>query len=378
MMMASSDGNDGISALHKALRSGDVETVRDLGSCCLLWKANSIGWTALHVAASHGWTDEEWLLKRAIEETSSSAVSPFISNRTHNGGHSCISLFFRRHVDPLPWHHAEVREAAVVLREDLLLVRGSPSRSDECRARLQRLDISTDREQQKDEESEEEFSDEAVLPVLRVVRFWHRMELWLRAAYTGTLSTNEQPWSILHALAFAGGCPREVAQLAVALYPDQARTTDAAGNLPLHLLCSSHRNDNDCELLLQALLETHPESAKCVNQEGRLPLNVALARGKHGTFIQRLITAEPLVLYGIRDRETGLPSFALAATSEISNTEVWTQWHRVDALWHFLPPHAQEERLQQARSDLEIVKLNTIYQILRTMPDAIQYGSNMG
>lgn len=391
--MASSAGNDEIGALHKALRSRDVETVRFLGPSCLLWQENSIGWTALHVAASHGWTEEEWLLNKAIEETASSAValkeatsseiSPLISSLTHTGGQSCVALFFRRHVDPLPWHHAEVKDAAAILRDDLSLVAGTPSLVDECRTRLKiLLDPNTDREQQENGDDAAEFSHGEVLSVmndlmLRVVRFWQRMELWLRAAYLGTLSTDEQSWSLLHALAFVGGCPREVAQLAIALYPDQACCADTAGNLPLHLLCSSHNNDSDCEFLLQALLEVHPGSAKCANQEGRLPLNVALAHGKHGTIIQRLVTAEPLVLYGMRDLVTGLPSFALAATREISITEVWAQRHKtsdVGSLWHFLPPPAQEEGLQRARCDLEIVKLNTIYRTLRAMPSAVQFG----
>jgi hypothetical protein len=244
------------------------------------------------------------------------------------------------------------------------------------------LDTNSDREQQENEDDAAEFNHWDVLSVMndsvsRVVRFWQRMELWLRVAYLGTLSTDEQSWSLLHALAFVGGCPREVAQLAVVLNPDQACSADAAGSLPLHLLCSSHHNNSDCEFLLQSLLEVHPETAKCANQEGRLPLNVALAHGKHGTIIQRLITAEPLVLFGMRDLVTGLPCFALAATCEISITELWSQWHNtsdVGSLWHFLPLHAQEERLQQARRDLEIVKLNTIYRILRAIPSAVQFG----
>jgi hypothetical protein len=106
-----------------------------------------------------------------------------------------------------------------------------------------------------------------------------------------------------------------------------------------------------------------------------LPLNSALASGKGGAFAQLLIATEPRVLYGTRDVETLLPSFALAAAAPTLETHLHAyNTSTVGSLWHFLPPHAQQERLEQARQELGVVQLNTIYEILRAMPDAVQFG----
>ena len=359
-----------VPALHHYFRSGAHERVREIVSASpeILWKANSIGWNALHVAASVGWTDDAWLLKKATANASRGTddKSAFLTDRTHNGGHSCISLLFRRHVDPLPWHGDEVKDAALLLRGELQEVAGNPSLLHACRQLV-------DENMVKQENAGFRTPREQHVSVLHVMDFWQRMERWLRAASIQP----EESWSLLHALAYVGGCPVQVAQLAVALNSEQARTCDEHGNLPLHLLCSClPANEDDCQsAFLQALLTANPHAAQCVNQRGRLPLNIALSTGKRGNFVKVLIAAEPRVLMGTRDVETGLPSFALAAAAPTLNAHLHAySTSNVGSLWHFLPPHAQQERLQQARRDLEVIQLNTIYEILRAMPDAVQLG----
>lgn len=361
-----------VTELHGLLRDRNhvSNRVREVVSASpeILWKSNSIGWNALHVAASVGWSDEAWLLEKATECADENA---FISERTHNGGHSCISLFFRRHVDPLPWHHDEVKEAAATVKGGSQTIVDTPTLLDVCRSRIQQ---SQPNEQlveglnREDGSADQTTKDAAVS---RVVEFWRRMELWLQAAYQ-----QQESFRILHALAYVGGCPMEIAQLAISLYPEQTSMCDENGNLPLHLLCCSEpANKDDCQSLLQALLSGYPEGAQCANQSGRLPLNIALASGKGGNFTRLLVAAEPRVLMGTRDVVTGLPSFALAAAAPTLETHLFAyNASDVGSLWHFLPPHAQQERLQQARRDLEVIQVGTIYEILRVMPDAVQFG----
>lgn len=362
-----------VAKLHALLRGEDNEInklkVREIISASpdYLWTANAIGWNALHHVAATGRHDEAWLLEKAVETDKNGL---FISERTHNGGHSCISLFFRRHVDPLPWHDVRVKEAAEFLRDSLRRTTVDQRLLELCRSVLNETKVEQVQSQHESIESNDEDA------ISRITEFSRQLDLWLRSASHTATQENNESFSLVHALSHVGGCPAQVAEFAVALFPDQAATRDENGNLPLHLLCNSEpANEHDCQALLQALLSCYPEAAQSANRTGRLPLNIALSNGKGGDFIKFLIHAEPRVLMGTRDIETGLPSFALAAAAPTLNTHVYAHsTSNVGSLWHFLPPQAQQERLQQAQREVEVVQLNTIYEILRSMPDAVQLG----
>jgi hypothetical protein len=363
-----------IATLHALLRGEDNEInklkVREIISASpnLLWKANAIGWNALHHVAATGWQDEAWLLEKAVETDKKDL---FISERTHNGGHSCISLFFRRHVDPLPWHDAQVKEAAAFLRDCLRRTTVDQRLLELCRSILSGSEVDQVQSQYESIESNED--DDAIS---RITEFSRQLNWWLRSASRTASQEIDESFSLLHALADVGGCPAQVAEFAVVLFPEQAATRDENGNLPLHLLCYSEpsSDENDCQALLHALLSSYPEAAHCTNRCGRLPLNIALSSGKGGAFTKILMYAEPRVLMG-RDMFTRLPSFALAAAAPTLNNHLRAlSTSNVGSLWHFLPPHAKQERLQQAQSEVDAVQLNTIYEIIQFMPDAVQFG----
>jgi len=208
-------------------------------------------------------------------------------------------------------------------------------------------------------------------------------------------------WNVVHALAHTG-CPIEIAQLAVILYPEQVTTPDHNGNLPLHICAASHHHyktdlpdttestdDDDADTdtntntntntntdtqqdkppticpILDILLQTYPEGAKIPDAQGRLPINLALSVGKEWeSGIRNIFMAWPhVVLSGSRDITTKLHPFMLAAAA-VADNQPMTMVMDVPTK---VPMDTNEH-------ELECMKLTTIYELLKIMPDAVRSG----
>mmetsp|Transcript_31805 Transcript_31805/g.69901 ORF Transcript_31805/g.69901 Transcript_31805/m.69901 type:complete len:612 (-) Transcript_31805:1843-3678(-) len=277
--------------------------------------------------------------------------------------------------------------------------------------------------------------DDSMLDTL--LNFWHDMELLLLCAYYGTtdldiIDASCCQWRVVHALAFTG-CPPEVAKLAVALYPEQVHERDERNDLPLHIAVQSRSSSSlweaaeddahavaDIESLVEgvdvitgqrrrgtpytpsaapvikALLDSYPHAAACANGDGRLPLNLALVSGRTWrTGIRDILAACPDALFGTRDPSTHLFPFMLAAIDpkqlrgrqdldhgdeasfEETDEEVRAKKEAtavIGGMWRFMSPETKERVLAKVRKDIDIVRLDTVFEILRAMPDAVRCG----
>lgn len=162
-------------------------------------------------------------------------------------------------------------------------------------------------------------------------------------------------WRCLHALA-AVNCNPRLLRFAVKMFPEQLKERDERGRLPLHIACRktcaytfetrdlNHHGDStvsascsngnttnasiqkkECppksrtELIsiLNPLLEVYPEAASAPDHAtGRLPLHLAIVRGRSwNNGVKLLFQTAPDVI-GQRDSKTGLYPFQLASALE--------------------------------------------------------------
>ena len=233
----------------------------------------------------------------------------------------------------------------------------------------------------------------------------------------------ETSWPILHALSTIG-CPSEIAWLAIKLYPDQVYKRDVNGNLPIHIASKSHNTalsegvwhqgagvdgsapskmSGGTSPMLECLLRVYPEGCLILNLEGQLPIHLAIRAGKMWeTGIYDIFRACPSVLIGaVRDTPSQLHSFMLAATRSSDGTEsggkhipehhdsdsgdqkkdAIEKWEEIYArrnvsraigsMWRYLPSRSKRQYLLSAKASLEKTKLTTIYELLKSMPDAV-------
>jgi len=252
-----------------------------------------------------------------------------------------------------------------------------------------------------------------------LVNFWHEMELLVLAATRLSLKIyNEedaqpdeiQPeWQIVHGLSIIG-CPREIANLAVKLYPEQVRTAGEDGNLALHLASSSHQtsaladgtwhhdqkpygeNASTAPPMMECLLKEYPEAASEKNNAGSYPLNLAILAGKSWQDgVGDIFRAGPnVVLNGSVDSIFGLQPCMLAALPRCDSAIDYNSGLKVresrfeeemrakrsaskniGSMWMLLPDSSKVRALSEAKLDIDKIQLTTIYQLLRVVPEFI-------
>jgi len=260
-----------------------------------------------------------------------------------------------------------------------------------------------------------------------IVKFWHEMELLVMAAThlslyitddhdeIGQGYDGEQERLIVHGLAKVG-CPNEIGRLAVKLYPEQVRQIDINGNLPLHIASLSHKTSalaagihgdqtygENATLgppMMKCLIDVYPGGASEVDSDGRYPINLAILAGK--TWLDGvgdIFRAGPnVIISGSLDSITRLPSFMIAALprrpltcdgeenindrernsrmdSDIDFEEEMRAKRNtsktIGSMWRFLPDQSKLRAVAEARRDIEMIQLNTIFELLRIAPDLI-------
>ena len=152
-----------------------------------------------------------------------------------------------------------------------------------------------------------------------------------------------------------------------------------------------------CAPVIKALLESYPHAAACADGNGRLPLNLALVTGRTWrSGIADILEACPDALFGTRDTATRLAPFMLAAVDqrelrehshlainggveyeEADEAELRAKKiasNQIGGMWRFMSHETKQRVLEKVRQDIDIIKLETIFETLRAMPDAIQTG----
>ena len=152
-----------------------------------------------------------------------------------------------------------------------------------------------------------------------------------------------------------------------------------------------------CAPVIKALLESYPHAAACADGNGRLPLNLALVTGRTWrSGIADILEACPDALFGTRDTATHLAPFMLAAVDqrelrehshlainggveyeEADEAELRAKKiasNQIGGMWRFMSHETKQRVLEKVRQDIDIIKLETIFEVLRAMPDAVQTG----
>jgi hypothetical protein len=214
--------------------------------------------------------------------------------------------------------------------------------------------------------------------VHRVMSFWTALDLLARAASTGhERLTYNSDLSILSFLASAGGCPKPVADLVLAVLPkNAAKQLSFDGSLALHLWAASRTNCHDQDGLLEPLLHAYPEAAALVDKDGRLPLHLALESGKSWASIRPLLEIFPDALHLVDRLCTGLTAVALAAMADQNSVEIRVRQLTAGdkglvSVWNLVPIVRKQEARQQAADELNCERLATIYQVLRSFPQVL-------
>ena len=192
---------------------------------------------------------------------------------------------------------------------------------------------------------------------------WDKTELLLRAAVHGSLEASTAlrgeaaSWTAsgerntvfraVHAAA-AVDCPRQIVKIATKVYPSQLEELDEQGRIPLTIAAvtpafkvrdlsdegylledrvhgdvSQYDGVNDAEQVgpnslypsvIEILVTAAPETARFLDADGRLPLQLAIASGKKWTTgVKSLLEAYPDAIM-LRDPVTNLYPFMLAGT----------------------------------------------------------------
>ena len=149
-----------------------------------------------------------------------------------------------------------------------------------------------------------------------------------------------------------------------------------------------------CAPVIKALLDSYPHAAACADGNGRLPLNLALVSGRTWrSGIADILEACPDALFGARDIATHLAPFMLAAVDQRELREHSQQTtgggveyeetdeaelrakkiasNQIGGMWRFMSYETKEKVLAKVRQDIDMIKLETIFEILRAMPNAV-------
>jgi hypothetical protein len=103
---------------------------------------------------------------------------------------------------------------------------------------------------------------------------------------------------MLHACLKASDIPLALIERAMKRYHDQLHELDELGNLPLHLVAAQSQagddNDTDTEDLLGEILNAYQPAASVRNNNGAMPLDLAIASGRQWeTGIRKLLQVHP-------------------------------------------------------------------------------------
>mmetsp|Transcript_31838 Transcript_31838/g.46908 ORF Transcript_31838/g.46908 Transcript_31838/m.46908 type:complete len:404 (-) Transcript_31838:145-1356(-) len=183
-------------------------------------------------------------------------------------------------------------------------------------------------------------------PCRRLKRIWKNACLLAKAAYHGSIEVpllNNKKWCVLHACAGIEGCPRNMLKLAVKIHPYQLLTFDEDGNLPLHIAAMSSKATISMEDevdIISFFIEAEPAAARVFNGKGDLPLHLAIKSGKKWEEGVEIILHAYSGAITLRDEESGLSPFMLAAVGNGAS---------LDCIYHVLRACPELERFSNCK-----------------------------
>lgn len=325
----------------------------------ILWTPNSMGWTAVHIAASHRMPLPTW--EWIVSIAASISQENFLTSLTCTG-QSVVELFFRTYMCPLIWQDHAVRREAKVLTRALNNVRMSNEQLQLFQQRiLKNFQLKPPRND----------GDNCVTDIDRCSMLWR----YLDPLYNAIGDTNEPTLAFL---ARTGCCPVHLAKLAVALEASKnPHDSDLPGRV-LHAWAIA-RSFNDLDGMLEPLLDAFPGSLLVLHEpSSRNPCHEALLSGKGLNDIKLLLKRSPS-LVNVPDPVTRLPWAGLMAlgTQQSTLTRALQGHHAkvsmLASVFKDLPTTYQKDKIQQAQDDLDCEKLTAIFWVIRFSPSAINF-----
>jgi hypothetical protein len=164
-----------------------------------------------------------------------------------------------------------------------------------------------------------------------LLRVRRKAKLLIKAMYHGSICDplpNNVLWRPLHACAGVANCPTSFMQMATKSNLHLLHEPDENGNLPLHIAAANPHSTNDPEEHFKTvayLVEQNPAAAAARNNQGELPLHLAVQHGKlWEEGVKEIYEAFPAAVCE-RDKDWQLYPFKVAAiegkgTMESMNT----------------------------------------------------------
>jgi hypothetical protein len=138
------------------------------------------------------------------------------------------------------------------------------------------------------------------------VEFWQKASLLILAEYKGAplVSTDVVDYGhIVHACAGIQECPPSLLEYSLLLYPEQLLVRDENGHLPLHIVSSRSDAANAIDIL-----QACPQASKVRDDEGRLPIELAVQSGwSWSDGVGQLLLANPVSLEALNVDERLYP-----------------------------------------------------------------------
>jgi len=286
-----------------------------------LFQQDSSGWTPLHLTILHGGDEETILLLiRRGGKIVASVQSPYIGSPLHL---AC------RHIAPLA-----VLEALVKANIEMVTAPNEYGTKPADLVWTQFLRQSRNKHVFNVVVRPDENRSDININHPSIKDLIERIKILLAAVSTaGRENQNQNEPLKIHDL--VSNLPRlgdisPLLNIVVRLYPEQVRIMDQNGNYPLHLVARNPGIGQAPQLFslglpwsrdpMEIIVSSYPLAASVMDRNGNLPLHLALKTGqrKWGTELSSLVSAYSEALQ-LRDRETGLLPFQLAAVFPAKN-----------------------------------------------------------
>jgi len=201
-------------------------------------------------------------------------------------------------------------------------------------------------------------------------------------AYGRDYKANVKPKSyhLLHAALSAPTTPPSLIHLLLIVYPEALNHKCPVYKvLPVHIACTRWRYDvinhggdaSSLDQVLHYLYESNPDQLY-QRHNGSLPIHMALFGGQFWAFVKSLTSMENNVL-GMRDLQSRLFSFQIAALPiRFRNVQLLMRCQFNPTTWREMSFSEKKIQYEKVANEQEARQLNTIYELLRRYPGAIE------
>jgi hypothetical protein len=218
-------------------------------------------------------------------------------------------------------------------------------------------------------------------------RWWEDMKCLIRECFPGQKgSIPESDAFLLHAALYNPDTPPLVIELLLELFPDSAALTlPGTQHYPLHIVAGTNAyNPQAFEIAssmdaMQLTLMTYNTAVRATSH-GRLPIHIAISRGKTWKELRPMVEADPRTLR-IEDPQSGLAPFQVMTTfcraSILGRQQSIRFCASAERKIRNIEQHetSTQERgaiLRRGIRDIQLDSLTTVFELLRREPSALQ------